>query len=318
MMRRDGFHLHLNPRCLSQIYFPDSLLSHSTHHHINLVSISQSHVGKAHPLKMDQMPRRYRNRRKTLRLATNTTLSSIIMRFCWLLVAIYLSCRAFFRRPLLCYCRRSVSDCVPSSSCNQLVIIGPQMKWRSRQLSFSSAKWYGDVIWIFDPGIIGAQIDNEGDLKKCFIQTLFHSTGSRQSIRIWWREIMLSLILRIYLDKFLPWISLSIKEVGESSVINFSLWGCLHGTRFRRWYSPFQKLSALAITKKDVISSSWRCFNGMRCNRWIATNNRFKVYWSFVKMMIAKHNDHVGLRKKTNKEDSGFDNLLACKAYQRK
>ncbi|CAH8252014.1 unnamed protein product [Arabidopsis lyrata] len=120
-----------------------------------------SHVTKAKTLKMDQMPRRYRNHRKTLSLARSDTLSSIIMRFCWSPIAIHLFFRAFSRRSLLCYCRRFVSDCVSSSSCSQVVIIGPRMKWCFRQLSFSSAKWYGDVIWTFDPGIIGTQIDSE-------------------------------------------------------------------------------------------------------------------------------------------------------------
>ncbi|XP_020878764.1 uncharacterized protein LOC110227724 [Arabidopsis lyrata subsp. lyrata] len=163
-------------------------------------------------------------------------------------------------------------------------------------------------------------IDSEGELERCFMHTPVHSNSSRQCLRIWWREIMLSLMLRVYLGKFLPWISLLIKEYERSTIVNFDagLWGCLHGTRFRRWYSPFQQLWAQAITKKDVISYCWRCFNGKRCNRWIATNDRFKVYWSFVKKTIAKQDDHVGLRKKTNKEDNRFDNLLACKAYERK
>jgi len=47
-------------------------------------------------------------------------------------------------------------------------------------------------------------------------------------------------------------------------------------------------------------------------------NDHFKVYWSFVRKVIAKRDDHVGLRKKTNKKDYRFDNLLACKTYERK
>ncbi|CAL9225711.1 unnamed protein product [Arabidopsis halleri] len=116
---------------------------------------------------MDQMLHWCRNRQMKLGLARYATLSFIIMRFCLLLVAIHLSCRAFFRRPLMCYCRRFVSDCVSSSSCNQLVNTGPRMKLRFRQLSFSSAKWYEDVIWRFDPGIKWTRNDNEDGLKRC-------------------------------------------------------------------------------------------------------------------------------------------------------
>ncbi|EFH52942.1 hypothetical protein ARALYDRAFT_907840 [Arabidopsis lyrata subsp. lyrata] len=50
-----------------------------------------SHVTKAKTLKIDQMPRRYRNHRKKLSLARSDTLSSIIMRFCWSPIAIHLS-----------------------------------------------------------------------------------------------------------------------------------------------------------------------------------------------------------------------------------
>ncbi|XP_010497723.1 PREDICTED: uncharacterized protein LOC104775214, partial [Camelina sativa] len=127
-----------------------------------------------------------------------------------------------------------------------------------------SIKWYGDVIWIFDPGIIGDWIDNAGEFKRCLLQTSVHRTGLRQWLRIWWKEIMLILILLLVLGNF-----------------NVCLWRCLHGTRFKRWYSSSHQAWALVITKKDVISYVWRCFVGMRCNGWIATIDHFKVYWSF-------------------------------------
>ncbi|KAG7594343.1 Ribonuclease H-like superfamily [Arabidopsis thaliana x Arabidopsis arenosa] len=173
----------------------------------------------------------------------------------------FLSCRAFFRRPLLCYCRRFVSDYVPFSVSNQLIIIGPRMKWRFRVLSFPSAFWFGDEIWIFDPGIVGSRIDNEGKLMSCFMQTPVHNTVSRQGQRIWWRVISLSLIFRIYSSKLLPCLSLSIKEFGRLSIVSLRLWGCQSGTRFMRWYSSLHQSWTLTITKNDVILK-WK-----RCNR---------------------------------------------------
>ncbi|XP_010412922.1 PREDICTED: uncharacterized protein LOC104699294 [Camelina sativa] len=247
------------------------------------VTLQSHHPSEA--LKTDQIPQFRHNRRRTLRLGRPKSLSSIVMCFGWLFVAIHLSCRAFFRRSQLCCCRRFVSDHVSSPSYSQLDIIGLKIKWHFRQLSFLSTKWYGDVIWIFDLGIIWTWIDNESEWKKLLMQTSVRSPGLRHCLRIWWREIRLSLILRIDFDKFLPWFSLSIKEFGQPLVVNFNgcSWGCQHGTRFKRWCSLFHYLWALAITKKDVISRCWRYVVGKRCNRWITTIDCFKVYWSFVK-----------------------------------